>query len=116
MDVARDKSNRLGRGFSSLLPNAAPPASPGASTKGVGGVHTIAIEEILPDKTQPRRRFDEARIEELAASIRAKGVIQPILVRRDGEQFRIVAGERRWRASQRAGLKFVPALVKEVTE
>jgi len=116
MEVARDKGSRLGRGFSSLLPNAAPPAAAGSATKSAAGVHTIAIEEILPDKTQPRRRFDEARIEELAASIRAKGVIQPILVRRDGEQFRIVAGERRWRASQRAGLKFVPALVKEVTE
>ncbi|AKU92863.1 Chromosome (plasmid) partitioning protein ParB [Vulgatibacter incomptus] len=76
----------------------------------------LAIEEIAPDKSQPRRRFEEAKIEELAASIRTKGVIQPILVRRDGDQYRIIAGERRWRASQRAGMKFVPALVKEVTE
>lgn len=116
MEVARDKGSRLGRGFSALLPNAAPAPAAAAGYKAGGGVFTIAIEEIVPDKSQPRRRFDDERIDELAASIRAKGVIQPILVRRDGEQFRIVAGERRWRASQRAGLKFVPALVKEVTE
>lgn len=116
MEVARDKGNRLGRGFSALLPNAAAPTPAPETARQGSGVLTIAIEEIAPDKTQPRRKFDDDRIEELAASIRAKGVIQPILVRRDGNQYRIIAGERRWRASQRAGLKFVPALVKEVTE
>lgn len=116
MEVARDKGNRLGRGFSALLPNAGAPAPAAESARQGAGVLTIAIEEVAPDKTQPRRQFDEERIEELAASIRAKGVIQPILVRRDGSVYRIIAGERRWRASQRAGLKFVPALVKEVTE
>jgi ParB family chromosome partitioning protein len=79
-------------------------------------VASIPIEDILPDKNQPRRHFDEALIEELAASIRSKGVIQPILVRREGAKYRIIAGERRWRASQRAGLRSVPALVKDVTE
>jgi len=116
MEVARDKGNRLGRGFSALLPNAAAPAPAADTARQGSGVLTIAIEEIAADKAQPRRKFDDARIEELAASIRAKGVIQPILVRRDGSVYRIIAGERRWRASQRAGLKFVPALVKEVTE
>jgi len=116
MEVARDKGNRLGRGFSALLPNAAAPAPAADNARQGSGVLTIAIEEIAPDKTQPRRKFDDEKIEELAASIRAKGVIQPILVRRDGNEYRIIAGERRWRASQRAGLKFVPALVKEVTE
>ncbi|HEY0840596.1 MAG TPA: ParB/RepB/Spo0J family partition protein [Vulgatibacter sp.] len=116
MEVARDKGNRLGRGFSALLPNAGSPAPATEAGRQGAGVLTIAIEEIAPDKLQPRRQFDEERIEELAASIRAKGVIQPILVRRDGSVYRIIAGERRWRASQRAGLKFVPALVKEVTE
>lgn len=116
MEVARDKGNRLGRGFSALLPNAGTPTPAAEAGRQGSGVLTIAIEEIAPDKLQPRRQFDEQRIEELAASIRAKGVIQPILVRRDGAVYRIIAGERRWRASQRAGLKFVPALVKEVTE
>lgn len=112
----RDRSSRLGRGISALLPHANAPAESPASTKPAGGVVNLAIEAIEPDRLQPRRHFDEERIEELAASIRAKGVIQPILVRKEGSTYRIVAGERRWRASQRAGLKVVPALVKEVTE
>lgn len=112
----RDRSSRLGRGISALLPHANAPAESPASTKTAGGVVNLAIEAIEPDRLQPRRHFDEERIEELAASIRAKGVIQPILVRKEGSTYRIVAGERRWRASQRAGLKVVPALVKEVTE
>jgi len=114
--TVREKNNRLGRGFSALLPNAAPASAHGDAPRASGGVVQLAIEDVLPDKTQPRRRFDDARIEELAASIRSKGVIQPILVRRDGNKYRIIAGERRWRASQRAGLKFVPVLVKDVTE
>ncbi len=115
--TTRDKGNRLGRGFSALLPNAAPAAAhPEAPRSNTGGVVQLAIEDVLPDKTQPRRKFEEAKIEELAASIRSKGVIQPILVRKDGAKYRIIAGERRWRASQRAGLKSVPVLVKEVTE
>lgn len=114
--TTRDKGNRLGRGFSALLPNAAAPAAPVEQPRPTGGVVQLAIEEVLPDKTQPRRRFEDAKIEELAASIRSKGVIQPILVRKDGTRYRIIAGERRWRASQRAGLKYVPVLVKEVTE
>jgi len=114
--TTRDKGNRLGRGFSALLPNAAPTAAPAEPARPAGGVVQLAIEEILPDKAQPRRRFEDAKIEELAASIRSKGVIQPILVRKDGSKYRIIAGERRWRASQRAGLKYVPVLVKEVTE
>lgn len=114
----RDKPNRLGRGFSALLPNAPAPAvtTEGAPQRGANSVLLVAIEEVQPDKLQPRRHFDEAKIEELAASIRAKGVIQPILVRKDGNRYRIIAGERRWRATQRAGLKNIPVLVKEVTE
>lgn len=117
METTTKANNRLGRGFSALLPNAAPAgAAPEAQPRAAGGVVQLAIEDVLPDKTQPRRHFEESKLEELAASIRAKGVIQPILVRKDGAKYRIIAGERRWRASQRAGLKFVPALVKEVTE
>lgn len=114
----REKPNRLGRGFSALLPNASAPAAVTESSgqRGANSVLHVAIEEVQPDKLQPRRHFDETKIEELAASIRAKGVIQPILVRKDGSRYRIIAGERRWRASQRAGLKNIPVLVKEVTE
>jgi ParB family chromosome partitioning protein len=113
MDPGRDRTSRLGRGLSALMPNAAT-SVPGEAART--GVLTVAIEDVAPDREQPRRRFDEARIEELAASIRSKGVLQPILVRRDGPGYRIVAGERRWRAAQRAGLKNVPVLVKDVTE
>jgi len=115
--TTRDKANRLGRGFSALLPNAPSPAAQAEAPRAnAGGVVQLAIEDVLPDKAQPRRKFEESKIEELAASIRSKGVIQPILVRKDGAKYRIIAGERRWRASQRAGLKYVPVLVKEVTE
>jgi len=79
-------------------------------------VASIPIEDILPDRSQPRRHFDETRILELANSIRSKGVIQPVLVRRDGDKYRLIAGERRWRAAQRAGLHTIPALVKDVTD
>ncbi len=114
-----NKANRLGRGLSALLPNAgaAPThANPVEAPRPQGGVLQLAIEDVQPDKKQPRQNFDDDRIEELAASIKVKGVIQPILVRRDGEKFRIIAGERRWRAAGRAGLKTVPALVREVSE
>lgn len=107
-----NKANRLGRGLSALLPNAGAAEPP----RPAGGVLQVAIEDLLPDKKQPRQNFDDERIEELATSIRAKGVIQPILVRRDGDKFRIIAGERRWRAAGRAGLKTVPALIREVSE
>lgn len=112
-----NRANRLGRGLSALLPNAgAAPAPAEPPARPQSGVLQVAIEDVLPDKKQPRQNFDDERIEELAASIKAKGVIQPILVRRDGEKFRIIAGERRWRAAGRAGLKTVPALVREVSE
>ena len=113
-----NKANRLGRGLSALLPNAGPTpvAPPAEGVRPQAGVLQVAIEDVAPDKRQPRQNFDDDRIEELAASIKAKGVIQPILVRRDGDKFRIIAGERRWRAAGRAGLKTVPALVKEVSE
>jgi ParB family chromosome partitioning protein len=65
---------------------------------------------------QPRKRFDDAKLEELAASIRQHGIVEPILVRKEGGGYRIVAGERRWRAAQRAGLKEVPAILREATD
>lgn len=77
----------------------------------------IDIDLIEPNNFQPRTNFDEEKLEELAQSIRANGVIQPILVRRvDNEKYQLVAGERRWRAAQRAGLLKVPCVVKEIPE
>jgi ParB family chromosome partitioning protein len=80
-------------------------------------LQTLAIERIRPGKYQPRTRMDDASLAELASSIREQGIMQPILVRPvDGARFEIIAGERRWRAAQRAGLTTVPALVKAVPD
>ncbi|HTP52337.1 MAG TPA: ParB/RepB/Spo0J family partition protein [Anaeromyxobacteraceae bacterium] len=107
MSLADRRRPALGRGMAALLPNAAPP--PAASR----AVMQLPIEAVERSKEQPRKRFDERQLEELAASIREHGVVEPILVRRHGERYRIVAGERRWRAAQRAGLKDIPALLRE---
>ncbi|APG24735.1 MULTISPECIES: ParB/RepB/Spo0J family partition protein [Syntrophotalea] len=74
------------------------------------------IEELRPLKNQPRKVFDDQKLSELEASIRARGIIQPLVVRRLPDHYQIIAGERRWRAAQRAGLKKVPVLIQEATE
>lgn len=109
MDPKTQKRPALGRGLGALLPGGSP-----AERKGV---LLLGIEEIAPDRHNPRKRFDEAHVEELAESIRQKGVLQPVLVRRgQGGGYLLIAGERRWRAAQKAGLRELPALVREVTE
>lgn len=116
MSLADRRRPALGRGMAALLPNAAPPPSvtniaPGRS------ILQLPIEAIERNPQQPRKRFDEKLLEELSLSIREHGVVEPILVRKDGSgRYRIVAGERRWRAAQRAGLKDVPALVREAND
>ena len=100
----------LGRGLDALLSGADTPEASDA-------LQSIGIDRLQPGKYQPRTQMDEAALEELAASIREHGVMQPILVRPiDGARFEIVAGERRWRAAKRAGLTDVPALVKAVPD
>jgi ParB family chromosome partitioning protein len=110
MSLADRRRPALGRGMAALLPNAAPPPAAGRA------VLALPVEAVDRSKDQPRKRFDEAKLEELAASIREHGVVEPILVRRHGERYRIVAGERRWRAAQRAGLREIPALVRDATD
>lgn len=108
----------LGRGLSALLGEVEEGGEAGAAGAPAGeGVREVPIELIHRNPEQPRILFSEDEIAELAASIREKGVLQPILVRpwRPGE-YQIVAGERRWRASQRAGLKAVPVLVRELED
>jgi ParB family chromosome partitioning protein len=100
----------LGRGLSALLPSAAAPAPVARAFT------SVAISEVSPEREQPRRYWDTARIDELSASIKQRGVIQPILVRRVPDGYRIVAGERRWRAAQQAGLTEIPVIVKDVSE
>ena len=100
----------LGRGLDALL-------SGGADSAGSDALQTIAINRVQPGKYQPRTRMDDAALNELAASIREQGIMQPILVRPiDGGRFEIIAGERRWRAAQRAGLTTIPALIKSVPD
>ncbi len=104
----------LGRGLSALIDdNARPPGVEPAPERG-GGVREIEVARIRPNPNQPRIQFDEESIAELAASIADRGVLQPILLRPDGDGFQIVAGERRWRAAQRAGLHGIPAIVRDI--
>jgi ParB family chromosome partitioning protein len=106
-----DKRPALGRGLSALIPEApaAPPPPPERTTE-------VDIDLLRPNRAQPRTAMDDARIEELARSIKSNGVIQPIIVRRADSGYEIIAGERRWRASQRAGLLKVPVVVREVPD
>lgn len=102
----------LGRGLSALLSDS---MAQNAAVDGVDFLE-IDIDLIEPNPEQPRTHFDDARLEELAQSIRANGLVQPLLVRRvQGGRYQLVAGERRWRASQRAGLRKVSAVIREIT-
>jgi ParB family chromosome partitioning protein len=98
----------LGRGLSALL-------SDSAATTSEDFLE-IDIDLIDPSAAQPRTHFDEGRLEELAQSIRSNGIVQPILVRRRGARYQLVAGERRWRAAQRAGLQQIPAVIREIPD
>jgi ParB family chromosome partitioning protein len=106
----------LGTGLSALLGEAPTPAPPGGDGSGRSGVREVEIARIRPNPSQPRSHFDEEALNELADSIAERGVLQPILLRSEGEDYQIVAGERRWRAAQRAGLHAIPAVVREVDE
>ncbi|HZH28715.1 MAG TPA: ParB/RepB/Spo0J family partition protein [Azospirillaceae bacterium] len=107
---AEDRKRGLGRGLSALF------GDDGAETDGEAP-RTLPIEFLQPGKYQPRRRFDEAAVASLAESVRERGVLQPLLVRKLGpDRYEIIAGERRWRASQMAGLHEVPVLVRELDD
>ena len=101
----------LGRGLSALLGDDRP-----TSTQTTASVNEIDIDLIQPNPEQPRTKFTETALEELAQSIAANGVVQPIVVRPKDGKYEIVAGERRWRAAQRAGLRKIPAAVREVSD
>jgi ParB family chromosome partitioning protein len=99
----------LGRGLSALLSEAPSTANE--------ELREVDIDLIEPNNVQPRTRFDETQLEELAQSIKTNGVVQPILVRKtDGGRYQIVAGERRWRAAQRAGLQRIPSVIRDVPD
>ncbi len=113
MSLADKRRPALGRGMAALLSNAPAPATTLATGRAL---LSLPLEAVERSPQQPRKRFDDARLAELADSIRTHGVVEPILVRRHGQCYRIVAGERRWRAAQRAGLKEIPALVREASD
>jgi ParB family chromosome partitioning protein len=100
------KRMALGKGLGALLPEFGQ-AEPKA-------LLFCGIEEIIPNRSQPRKHFDESKIQELAWSIKEKGILEPLIVRRTDQGYELIVGERRWRAAQKAGLKEVPVLVKEV--
>ncbi len=105
------KSNALGRGLDALISTEA------VKTGGSSTINEIAIEQIEPNPGQPRHDFDEEALQELATSIREIGIIQPITLRQVAEnRFQIIAGERRWRASQIAGLKAIPAYIRTIND
>jgi ParB family transcriptional regulator, chromosome partitioning protein len=111
-----DKQKRaLGRGLSALIPQAGPVPVQGALPEK-GGILRLPIEAIRRDTEQPRKTFDEERLRELSDSIKTQGLIQPVLVRKEGDHYRLIAGERRWRAAQLAGLKEIPAIVREASD
>src|SRR5690242_13057923 len=106
----------LGMGLQALLGEAARTPAPEAQADGRGGVREIEVSRINPNPNQPRVEFNEEALAELADSIRERGVLQPILLRPDGDGYMIIAGERRWRAAQRAQLHAIPAIVREIDE
>jgi len=108
----------LGRGISTLLPSRPPQPPPQAppAEREDAAPQTVSIDQIDANPLQPRRVFQQDRLAELAQSIRANGIIQPIVVRKVGERYQLVAGERRWRASKLAGLEQVPVVVREIPD
>ena len=104
----------LGKGLSALIPAAAPQSIQVRTNDGP--MSEVEIDTIVPSPFQPRRIFDEAKLQELASSVRNQGIIQPLIVRPKGERFELIAGERRWRAAMKAGLKRVPVVVREASD
>lgn len=124
MSSAEDKQRRLGRGLSALLPNkplSPPVAAATAPAPKVGSPvetvpTTLALTEIHANPDQPRSKFSEVQLQELGDSIRVHGIIQPIIVRKQGIGYQIVAGERRCRAAKLAGLETVPVVIQDISD
>jgi ParB family chromosome partitioning protein len=108
------KKRGLGRGLDALLGSVAPPVAP---TEAGEELRELEVELLGPGRHQPRRKFDPEALESLASSIRTQGVVQPIVARPvAGGRYEIVAGERRWRAAQMAGLKTIPAVIRQIPD
>jgi len=107
------KKKRLGRGLGSLIGNVQEATEP-TEQELASALQELPVDRIQRGEYQPRKHFDETALNELAESIRAQGVVQPIVVRREGSHFELIAGERRWRAAQIAGLDSIPAVIKDI--
>ena len=125
MNRTENQRKALGKGLGALLPTRhvvpqpppqAPTQPPPQAAAAEPPPETIAIELIDPNPVQPRRAFQEDRLEELAQSIRANGIIQPLVVRKAGERYQLVAGERRLRAAKLAGVQRVPAVIRDIAD
>ena len=119
MIIMRDKKRAMGRGLGAIL-NAETKAVQTIEDSGakdlVGSIMEIPIEDIYPNPNQPRTHFDEKALQELSESIKALGIIQPITLKKEGDKFLIISGERRYRASKLAGLKSIPAYIRLVND
>lgn len=100
------KRMALGKGLGALIPD--------LGQEEARTLQYCGIEEIIPNRSQPRKQFNESRLQELAESIKEKGILEPLIVRRVDQGYELIVGERRWRAAQRAGLKEIPVLVRDV--
>ena len=108
---------RLGRGLAALIGEIDRPAQPAAGQPRIGADGRVPIEFVVPNPRNPRRNFAEAELADLAQSIREHGIVQPVVVRSaPGGRYEIIAGERRWRAAQRAGLSEVPVIIRDVDD
>jgi ParB family chromosome partitioning protein len=116
--LPRKPRTGLGRGLGALLGEAPTPgkADGDGGARPAGGVRMLPVSALSPHPEQPRRHFDESALDELAQSIGARGIVQPIVVRPHGKEYQIVAGERRWRAAQRARLHEVPVIVRDLDD
>lgn len=118
--MSEKRSSGLGRGLAALIDEAVRPAAQDgdgqSKSDAARGVREVEIGRIRPNPSQPRMHFDEDAIAELADSIAQRGVLQPVLLRPDGDNFQLVAGERRWRAAQRAQLHTIPAIVRDIDD
>jgi ParB family transcriptional regulator, chromosome partitioning protein len=112
----RKRPAGLGRGLSALLGEIEREAPVSVSGPSVGGIRMVDVSELSPHPDQPRRHFDETALDELARSITVRGLLQPIVVRAHLGHYQIVAGERRWRAAQRARIHQVPVIIKELSD
>ena len=109
-----DKKRGLGRGLSALMSDVNEPIDPTGPV--IASDQVVPIEKIIPNPDQPRKQFDSDALDDLVSSIREKGVLQPLIVRTSGDNFEIVAGERRWRAAQRAKLHELPVIIRDFTD